>query len=92
MSAARVSRAQQQRARIKVAQANLKAVVEDERDAFLQEAAQVEHDYLEVVARRKKFVKDFLDIAQHHRPAMVMELANAMGLSKQRLYQIGNSD
>lgn len=92
MSAARVSRAQQQRVRLKVAQANLKAVVETERDEFLKEAAEVEQAYLQATAARKKFVKSFLAAAQDDRPAMVLEVAAAMGLSKQRLYQIGNAD
>jgi len=92
MSAARVSRAQQQRARLKLAEANYKAAVTDEHDEFLREAAEIEREYLRVVARRKKFVKDFLAIPQDDRPAMVLEVAGAMGLSKARLYQIGNTD
>jgi hypothetical protein len=88
MSAARVSRAQQQRARLKVVQAQLHQAVETERDEFLERAAQVERSYLDAVAARKKFVKDFLGIEPKDRPAQVNEVAEAMGLSRARLHQI----
>jgi ABC-type tungstate transport system permease subunit len=88
MSAARVSRAQQQRARLKIVQAQLKEAVESDHDEFLAHAAQIEDTYLDATAARKKFVKDFLAVDPKERPAQVNEVAAAMGLSTKRLYQI----
>lgn len=88
MSAARVSRAQQQRARLKVVQEQLKEAVDSERAAFLEHCAQTERTYLDAVAARKKLIKDFLATDPKDRPAQVNEVASAMGLSRQRLNQI----
>jgi hypothetical protein len=88
MSAARVSRAQQQRARLKIVQAQLAVEVESEHDEFLERAAQIERTYLDAVAARKKFIKDFLATDPKQRPAQVNEVAASMGLSTKRLYQI----
>lgn len=88
MSAARVSRAQQHRSRLKIVQAQLQEAVETEHDEFLNRAAQVERAYLDAAAARKKFVKDFLATDPKDRLAMVAEVADAMGLSRARLHQI----
>lgn len=88
MSAARVSRAQQQRARLKIAQAKLESEIENERDEFLEQAATIERTYLQATAARKKFIKDFLAVDPKQRLAQVNEVAARMGLSTKRLYQI----
>lgn len=73
---------------MRVVQAQLKEAVESEHDEILEHAAQIERTYLEAVAARKKFIKDFLAIDPKQRTAQVNEIANAMGLSTKRLYQI----
>jgi hypothetical protein len=88
MSAARVSRAQQQRARLKIVEEQLKEAVDSERAAFLEHCAQVERDYLHAVAVRKQLIKDYFATDPKDRPAQVNEVAASMGLSRQRINQI----
>ena len=91
MTAARKPRPQQLRARLKAVNAQLEQSIENERVTMLQRASEVEQEYLRAEAARKAFVKEFFALAPADRGAEVTELAAAMGLSTQRLYQIKNS-
>lgn len=88
MSAARVSRAQQLRTRLKAINRELPEAETAERALILEQAAKVERDYLQAERERKRFVKAFLATPASERTVEVLELAEAMGLSKARLYQI----
>lgn len=91
MSAARVSRSQQLRTRLKATQAELKEVQAGEHEEILRELAENEQEYIRIVTRRKAAIKRVLAMTPGERPT-VQRIMQATGLSKARLYQIEKTD
>jgi len=91
MSAARVSRSQQLRARLKATQAELKEVQTGEHEEILRELTENEQEYIRIVTRRKAAIKRVLAMTPGVRPT-VQRIMQATGLSKARLYQIEKTD
>lgn len=92
MSAARVSRSQQLRARLRTTQAELKEVQEGEREDILRELSEAERDYIKAVNHRKALIKRVLAMEPGESRPTLQRIMQATGLSKARLYQIAKTD
>lgn len=91
MSAARVSRSQQLRTRLKATQAELREVQVGEHEEILRDLAQNEQEYIKAVTKRKNRIKQVLAMQPGDRPTL-RRIMEATGLSKARLYQIVKTD
>ncbi len=91
MSAARVSRSEQLRARLKATQVELKAAEAGEHEEILRQLTEAERDYIKAVNHRKAMIKRVLAMPPGVRPE-IKKIMQAMGLSKARIYQINNTD
>lgn len=92
MSAARVSRSQQLRTRLRNAQAELKEVQEGEHEEILRQLTEAERDYIKAVTHRKNLIKRVLAMPPGTERPELKRIMQATGLSKARLYQIVKTD
>lgn len=92
MSAARVSRSQQLRTRLKATQAELKEVQDGEQEELLRELSEAERDYIKAVNHRKAVIKRVLAMEPGEQRPTLQRIMQATGLSKARLYQIAKTD
>jgi hypothetical protein len=91
MSAARASRAQQLRTRLKATQAELREVQAGDQEDLVRQLAEAEQQYIKAVNHRKNLIKRVLSMEPGDRPTL-RRMTEATGLSKARLYQIVKTD